>query len=91
MLQKDVKIKSQMREDQGPNTVTKRKIKENETGEVKIKSTDALQMVQKTVMVLCMVVHTLTLVDLSFFSLSSLSFSMSVILNRRSVTSWYKP
>lgn len=35
--------------------------------------------------------RTLTLVALSFFSHCSLSFSMSVTLNRRSVTSWYKP
>lgn len=35
--------------------------------------------------------RTLTLVALSFFSHCSLSFSISVTLNRRSVTSWYKP
>lgn len=35
--------------------------------------------------------YTLTFVVLSFFSHCSLSFSMSVTLNRRSVTSWYKP
>lgn len=33
----------------------------------------------------------LTLVDLSFFSHCSLSFSISVTLNRRSLTSWYNP
>lgn len=35
--------------------------------------------------------QTLTLVALSFFSHCTLSFSISVTLNRRSVTSWYKP